>query len=102
MRQQLPQRRPSITFDLEWWGQLWHVTVGYYDKTMTQPGEIFVNAGRRAGTDLDVMTRDAAIMFSLLLQNGMNLAELSHSLTRNPAGGPGGIMGAIADKLEQD
>lgn len=102
MRRPLPQRRHSETFDLDWWGQRWHVTVGYYDHEMTRPGEIFVNAGRRAGTDLDVMTRDAAIMFSMLLQHGMTLHELAHSLTRNPAGGPGGIMGAIADKLGEN
>jgi hypothetical protein len=100
MRRELPQRRHCQTFNLEFWGQLWHVTVGYYDFEMNEPGEIFVNAGKRAGTDLDVMTRDASILFSLLLQHGVSLSELSHSLTRNQAGGPGGIMGAIADKLK--
>jgi len=83
---------------LAFWGQLWHVTVGYYSDG--NPGEIFVNAGKRAGTDLDVMTRDASILFSLALQHGAPLDVISGALTRNAAGGPGGIMSAIADRLK--
>lgn len=98
-RRLLPQRRPAQTMDLEFWNQPWLVTIGYYDKLMQQPGELFVNAGKKAGTDLDVMTRDASILFSFALQYGVPLHVLAGALTRNANGKPDGIMGAIADQM---
>lgn len=98
-RRDLPPRRPSVTFDLTFWNQPWKVTIGYYDRAELEPGEVFVNASKKAGTDLDVMTRDASILFSLALQHGVPLNIVAGALTRNPAGGPGGIIGAIADKM---
>lgn len=98
-RQLLPQRRPAQTLDLEFWNQPWLVTIGYYDNDMQLPGELFVNAGKKAGTDLDVMTRDASILFSLALQYGAPLKALAGALTRKANGKPDGIMGAIADQM---
>ena len=100
IRKNLPARRSSVTFDLTFWDQPWQVTVGYYDMNQTEPGEVFVNASRRAGADLDVMTRDASILMSLALQHGVPLETIAGALTRNPSGGPGGIMGAIADRMK--
>jgi hypothetical protein len=97
-RQALPQRRHSINFTEMFWGQPWHITCGFYADHVSV-GEVFVNAARTPGTDLDAMARDGAILFSLALQYGIPLDVIRGALTRNPAGGPSTIVGLIADRI---
>jgi hypothetical protein len=97
-RRPLPQRRHSINFTEMFWGQPWHVTCGFYTDNVSV-GEVFVNAARTPGTDLDAMARDGAILLSLALQYGIPVDVIRGALTRNPSGGPSSIVGLIADRI---
>jgi hypothetical protein len=97
-RRTLPMRRHSINFTEKFWGQPWHITVGFYDDQVTV-GEVFVSAARTPGTDLDAMARDGAILLSLCLQYGLPTDVIRGALTRNAAGGPSSIVGLIADRI---
>jgi hypothetical protein len=45
------------------------------------------------------MSADAAILLSLLLQQGTSLAEIGHALRRSPNGEPASLIGAAVDGL---
>jgi hypothetical protein len=102
-RRTLPQRRYSINFTEKFWGQPWNITVGFYNSNYPPAadavGEVFVNAARTPGTDLDAMARDGAILLSLGLQFGIPVDVIRGALTRNQAGGPSSIVGLIADRI---
>jgi hypothetical protein len=97
-RQTLPQRRHCETFQIEFWKQNWNVTVGYYGDHKTV-GEIFINATKTTGTDLDAACRDSAVLTSLALQHGCPLSIMKGAVTRNVDGSPSSIVGAIIDRL---
>jgi hypothetical protein len=97
-RRPLPQRRHSINFTERFWGQPWEITVGFYEDH-NHVGEVFVNAARSPGTDLDAMTRDGAILLSLCLQHGVPINVVQGALTRNPNGSPSTIIGLISDRI---
>jgi len=97
-RRPLPQRRHSINFTVQFWKQPWHVTCGFYEDHSTV-GEVFINAARTPGTDLDAMARDGAILLSLALQYGIPIDTIRGALTRNPAGDPSSIVGLVVDRI---
>ena len=97
-RRALPQRRHSINFTAQFWNQPWHVTCGFYADHVTV-GEVFINAARTPGTDLDAMARDGAILLSLALQYGIPIDVIRGALTRNPNSKPSSIVGLIADRI---
>jgi len=97
-RRKLDQRRFSRVFDLRFWNQPWAVTIGYFPDRKT-PGEVFINAQKTPGTDLDSQARDGAILMSLCLQYGCPVEVMRSALTRNADGSPSAITGAIADQL---
>jgi hypothetical protein len=97
-RRTLPQRRHNETFEVQFWKQGWRVTVGFYGDHTT-PGEIFINASRTPGTELDAMCRDAAILASLAIQYGAPIEVIRSALTRDPTGEASSIVGAIFDRL---
>ena len=76
-RQRLPNRRPVITHSLDYSGDRYHVSVGY-DLT-AQPKEVFIR-GSKSGSDMDSLLDDVAVVVSVALQNGVNVAELKRSL----------------------
>lgn len=103
-RRTLPQRRFSETVDIRFWNMPWKATIGYFNDAngkpdLGAPGELFVNAAKTPGTDLDAMSRDAAILFSLCLQHGVSIETISGALTRNANGTPSTIICAISDQL---
>ena len=53
-RRPLPPRRHTQSFEVQFWKQRWHVSVGYYEDHATV-GEVFINALRTPGTELDAM-----------------------------------------------
>jgi hypothetical protein len=76
------------------------VTVGYYDDDRI--GEIFID-GAKAGTMMDALARDGAVLTSIGLQYGMQLETVRHALTRDRDGKATTIIGAVIDKiLEQE
>ena len=96
-RRALPHRRETEAYELRFWGQPWHVSIGYYSDGL--PGEVFINALRTPGTELDAVSRDAAILLSLTMQYGVPLDVIRNALTRNQDGSPSSIAGAVADRL---
>jgi hypothetical protein len=102
MRENLRPRRQNITSTIDFAGEHYHVTQGFYETG--KPGEIFINRLRdktaaKLGDHLDATCRDSAILMSLLLQYGADLAELKHSVTRDEEGLPMSIIGRIIDDM---
>src|SRR3954470_20311556 len=96
MRQTLPQRRASETFDLRFWSQNFTVTVGFYlDGT---PGEVFIDS-RKTGGDVELIARDSAVVLSLALQHGTPLVTIQRAVTRNAHREAASILGAVVDAL---
>ena len=101
-RNTLPNRRSSVNFTLEFQGEHYDVTTGFYDDGKF--GEIFINRVRdksaaKLGQQLEATCRDVAIVMSLALQHGVDLADLKHSITRDDDGVPMSIVGAIVDSV---
>ena len=72
------------------------ITVGYY--TAEEIGEVFIS-GAKAGSEMDALCRDAAIVLSLALQHGTPLDLIQGAITREADGTPSTIIGAVVDRL---
>jgi len=98
-RRILPNRRRSETFELEHGKQAttYRVTVGFAPDE-AQPSEIFIT-GAKTGSDFEAVARDGAIILSIMLQHGIALEPIRHSLTRDENGNAGSIIGAVVDHL---
>jgi len=96
-RERLPDRRGCETFDLRVGTAQFFVTVGFYADG--EIGEVFV-AGAKVGSDMDAVTRDAAILLSLALQHGVPRQVIKGALTREPSGAASSVIGAIVDRLD--
>ncbi|MCA1452181.1 hypothetical protein I6F35_02990 [Bradyrhizobium sp. BRP22] len=95
-RDHLPQRRRSETFTIMW-GNFPHVvTVGFYADGRV--GECFVTGGK-SGETLEAIARDGAVLLSLALQHGVDLATISHAITRDSQNNPSSVIGAVIDRL---
>ena len=92
----LPQRRPAGTSTMRHGKHEFKVTVGYY--TSEEVGEVFIS-GAKAGSEMDALCRDAAIVLSLALQHGTPLDLIQRALTREANGEASTIIGAVVDKL---
>lgn len=96
MRQHLPNRRASETFNFEWAGFRYVATWSPFDDG--SPGEIFLNL-EKASTPLDTSVRDAAVLCSLALQFGAAAKTLRQALTRDATGQASGPLGRALDIL---
>lgn len=96
LRELLPARRRSETFELKHGGKntVFAVTIGFYDDH--KPGEVFIS-GAKAGSELDAVARDGAVLISLGLQYGIPLESMQKTITRNEDGTPSTIVGAVID-----
>jgi hypothetical protein len=97
-RKLLPQRRRAETFNMKFGDQnaAYAITIGYYDDDRI--GEIFID-GAKAGTMMDALARDGAVLTSIGLQYGMQLETVRHALTRDRDGKAFTIIGAVIDKI---
>jgi len=96
-RERLPDRRGCDTRYM-WVGKnVYAVTVGHYANGSV--GEIFVS-GAKAGSDLDAVMRDAAILLSLGLQHGVPIETMRGAITREGDGTASSIIGAVLDHLK--
>jgi hypothetical protein len=95
-RRRLPNRRECLTFNIEFAGLSYVVSVSYFD--IGQPSEIFISNHKRGGS-VDVAVRDAGILVSLCLQHGCDAAVITRAMTRNGDGSASGVVGAILDKI---
>jgi hypothetical protein len=98
-RRTLPLRRAVQTFDLHHAEQAYQVSVGYFDDLT--PAEVFVN-GAKVGSGVEAIARDAAVLLSISMQYGVPLKVLGGAITRDAAGHPSSIIGAVVDKLLED
>jgi hypothetical protein len=98
IRRRLPNRRRSETTMLRW-GKMnteFAITVGYYPTG--EPGELFIS-GAKAGSELDAIARDGAVLVSLGLQHGAPLVEIQGAVTRESNGAPSTIVGKAVDMM---
>jgi hypothetical protein len=95
-RHRLPNRRRARAFDLQHRDSLYRAHVGFFDDG--RPAELFLNSAKQNST-LDAFASDAAILLSLLLQRGVSVSEIGHSLKRNPDGSPASVIGEAIDLL---
>jgi hypothetical protein len=98
LRDVLPQRRSSETFNMKFGGQNddFVVTVGYYEDGRI--GEVFID-GPKTGTGMSDITRDGAVLLSLALQHGVPLSTMRHAITRNARNEAATIIGAVLDEI---
>ncbi len=96
MRVQLPSRRQSSNYNIEFSGQQFAVTVGFYPDG--RPGEVFANAGKTPQAVQHIVA-DACILISIALQHGISAENLVQSLAHFSDGKPYTIIGAICKIL---
>lgn len=104
-RERLPDRRPNDTTMLEFGGEKYFVSVGFYPDGRV--GEIFIDRKKtktsgKLGFTLDGVCRDAAVLMSMALQFGTDLKTIADAVTRDDDGAPTSIIGAICDHLKED
>ena len=94
-RELLPDRRPSISVDLEYGGLVYQVSVGFYPDGRV--GEVFCH-GAKVGSGMHGLLDDACVVMSLLLQHGVTPDVLQKSLGGEPADRreSASIIGALA------
>jgi hypothetical protein len=97
-RRALPQRRASESFDLDFGGlaRAHTITIGFYDDGTI--GEVFINGGK-SGEQVEAIARDAAVILSLALQFGADLANIKSAITRDAQGDAQTIIGVVVDRL---
>ena len=96
IRERLPNRRYSATMDMRHADKDFSVSIGFYpDK---RPAEVFIS-GPKAGTDMDAIARDGAVLLSLALQYGVPLGVIQGTVTRSMSGDPSSIIGSVVDAL---
>jgi hypothetical protein len=97
-RNTLPQRRFCETFEIRH-GKMntsFVVTVGRYNNG--DSGEIFIS-GAKAGSEVEAVARDGAVLLSLCLQYGAPLDVIHGALTKEANGSPSTVIGAVVKKL---
>jgi ribonucleoside-diphosphate reductase alpha chain len=95
-REPLPTRRPAESFDFVARGVTYTATLGFYDDGRL--GEVFL-CGPKAGTDVEVNARDAAVVTSIALQHGASPEVLRHGLSRDEEGRALSPIGTVLDML---
>jgi hypothetical protein len=95
-RRRLPDRRASITFDVESQGLKFTCTASRYeDGTLA---EVFLQ-NHKAGSMAGINAQDSAVVCSLALQHGVPLETIRRALMRDPQGLPSGPLAAVLDRL---
>jgi hypothetical protein len=100
-RRTLPQRRRCETFEISFGGlsRSHTITLGYYDDGAL--GEVFINGGK-SGEQVEAIARDGAVLLSLALQYGAELANIKSAITRDEQGAPTSVVGAVVDRLSEE
>ena len=98
MRETLPFRRASLTFELAAHATPGGaaVTVGFFDDG--RAGEVFISAHKR-DCAVDPLQRDIGILISYCLQAGCDVELLRRGMTRAANGAPLAVAGAVLDRL---
>jgi hypothetical protein len=97
IRQQLPNRRSSLSFSFECNNLQYVATVSYFPGT-TQLAEIFLGNGK-AGSHADGAARDSAVVCSIALQYSVPVETIRHALLRDARGIASSPLGCALDSL---
>jgi ribonucleoside-diphosphate reductase alpha chain len=95
-RQRLPNRRGSITFDVEALGLTFTVTASRFNHG--ELGEVFIQ-NHKTNSAAGILASDCAIAASLALQFGCPAEVLARALSRDAQGRPTGPLGAALDTI---
>jgi ribonucleoside-diphosphate reductase alpha chain len=97
-RTRLPNRRASVTFELEIHGLRY--TASFSRFADGRIAEIFLQ-NHKPGSQSDSNARDAAVAASLALQHGCSLETLQRAVLRDPHGRPSTPLGAALDLIAE-
>jgi hypothetical protein len=98
-RQRLPDRRASLTFDLESQGLKFTCSASRFaDGSLA---EVFLT-NHKAGSAAGIMASDAAVLASIALQFGAPLDVLRGALMRDPQGRAISPLGVALDMIAAD
>jgi hypothetical protein len=95
-RQRLPNRRQCESFRFLHSGVEFTGSVGFYEDGRI--AEVFTSCDRTT-SPIESIARDAAIILSIGLQYGADLAVLRGALTRDDSDGPASVIGALLDAI---
>jgi hypothetical protein len=98
VREALPFRRSSVSFDLERAGLRYTAASWFSDGRL---GEIFVGS-HEADSHADACAKDSAILASLCLQFGVPLDVVRKALLRDSRGQPSTPIGCALDRLAEE
>jgi hypothetical protein len=98
-RTRLPNRRQAETFELEVGGLHYTCTVGRYSDGRV--AELFLT-NTKSNSASDANARDAAIVCSLALQNGVPVETIRCALLRDSQGRPSTPLGVALDHIAGD
>ena len=100
MRRLLDNRRAGENFELRHGGKnaSFIITLGRYPDGAV--GEVFIS-GAKAGSEVDAVARDGAILLSLALQHSVPLETIRHAMTREADGSASTIVGAVVDEISR-
>lgn len=96
-RRRLPNRRASISFDIEVAGLRYTATVSRFADGKI--GEVFLN-NHKSNSAADVNARDAAIVVSFAVQHGADPEAIRRALCRDSRGNASGPLGVVLDQLQ--
>lgn len=99
-RKRLPNRRQCNRYEFVHGGFRYFGVIGFRPGTK-EPTELFLQAGK-AGTAIEAIARDAAILASLALQHGAGVDDLRHALTRLDNNSPAGPVAALLDHFAKN
>ena len=88
VRERLPDRRGSLRFSIQHEGTTYFVTVSKFGDGRI--AELFLDAANKPDSQLAAHANTAAMLCSLLLQHGVSVASIRHS-----------VRGPVAVALEQ-
>lgn len=97
LRQRLPNRRASTTFNFECNGLAYSATVSHYADGGGL-AEVFIG-NRKAGSHSDAAAKDSAVVCSLALQYGVPLGVIRKALLRDAQGRASSPLGVALDIL---
>lgn len=112
-RRTLPHRRTATTFEAVHWPPggsetRFQVSIGYLDAMADLEGhvvpiapvaaEVFIS-GTKAGSSVESVARDGAVLLSIALQYGVPLDVIRGAVTREPDGAPTTVIGTVIDHI---
>jgi hypothetical protein len=98
-RERLPNRRRSLTFNVEVGGLRYTATASRYADGRI--GELFLT-NHKSNSAADTNARDSAIVFSFAVQHGADPEAIRRALCRDSQGRASGPLGGALDLLLGD